>query len=83
MVSMLNMIKILSEILIFCLYKRDKQLPKLDVIDDFRNERLEIRRAKGASYPFTFGDYVVKSLIGSIDPELDSLDEKSECCCLC
>ena len=28
---------------------------------------------------FTFGDYVVKSLIGSIDPDLDSLDEPNGC----
>lgn len=61
------------------LNKWDRKLPNLDVVDDYRNERNEIRKAKGSSYPFSFGDYVVKSLIGSIDPELDRLDE-SFCC---
>jgi hypothetical protein len=58
----------------------DRKLPNLDVVDDFRNEREEIRKVKGSRFPFSFGDYVVKSLIGSIDPELDQLDEHSQCC---
>lgn len=64
------------------LNKWDRDLNNLDVVDDFRSERKEVRAAKGPAFPFTFGDYVVKSLIGSIDPELDNLDEKtnSESC---
>lgn len=62
----------------------DRELPNLDVVDDFRNERAEIRNVKGKNFPFSFGDYVVKSLVGSIDPELDNMDEvppkrKSKC----
>jgi hypothetical protein len=53
----------------------DRKLKNLDVVDDYRSEREEVRKAKGQRYSFTFGDYVVKSLIGSIDPELDKLDE--------
>lgn len=52
----------------------------LDVVDDFRNERQEIRKIKGPSFKFSFGDYVVKSLIGSIDEELDKMDEENNCC---
>jgi hypothetical protein len=54
----------------------------LDIIDDYRSERIEIKRARGQGFSFTFGDYVVKSLIGSIDPEFDNLDENisSKCC---
>lgn len=55
----------------------DRDLPRLDVVDDFRSERNEIRLAKGEDFPFTFGDYVVKALVGSIDPELDNMDENS------
>lgn len=64
------------------LNKWDRELKNLDVVDDFRNERSEVRAVKGRSYPFSFGDYVVKSLIGSIDPELDNMDERtfSSCC---
>lgn len=53
-----------------------------DVVDDYRSERNEIKKARGHGFSFTFGDYVVKSLIGSIDPELDNLDEKDSTCCI-
>jgi hypothetical protein len=52
----------------------DKQIPRLDISDDFRSERVQIKKLKGQDYSFTFGDYIVKSLIGSIDPDLDVLD---------
>ncbi len=65
------------------LNKWDRELTNLDVVDDFRSERKEVRDAKGASFPFSFGDYVVKSLIGSIDPELDDMDEKKDQLCNC
>lgn len=57
----------------------DRSIKNLDVVDDFRNERKEIKKIKGSHFPFSFGDYVVKSLVGSIDPELDKMDE--ETCC--
>lgn len=57
------------------LNKMDRKLPRLDVIDDYRNERLEVLKAQGRNYNFSFGDYVVKSMIGSIDPNIDNLDE--------
>lgn len=53
----------------------DRQLSNLDVVDDYRSEKKEVKRAQGAQFSFSFGDYVVKSLIGSIDPEIDDLDE--------
>ncbi len=55
-------------------------LKNLDVIDDFRSEREEVMRKKGNGVRFSFGDYVVKSLIGSIDKSMDYLDEKEKCC---
>ena len=57
----------------------DQTIPRLDVIDDFRNEKLEILGAQGSNFKFSFGDYIVKSLIGSIDPEMDGLDEAHGC----
>ena len=55
----------------------DKTIPRLDVVDDFRSEKQEIMRAQGSKFQFSFGDYIIKSLIGSIDPEMDRLDETS------
>ena len=59
------------------LNKMDRILPRLDVIDDYRNERLEVLKAQGRNYQFSFGDYVVKSMVGSIDPSMDNMDENS------
>ncbi len=46
----------------------DKSIPNLDVVDDFRSERADIQRARGPNFPFSFGDYIVKALLGSMDP---------------
>lgn len=54
----------------------DKRIARLDIIDDYRSERNEVRKAQGKHFSFTFGDYVVKCLIGSFDRETDQLDEK-------
>lgn len=62
----------------------DRVLPRLDVVDDYRSEKEEILKVQGRNFKFSFGDYVVKSLLGSIDASLDNFDEKSasECCTL-
>jgi hypothetical protein len=60
----------------------DRKVKHLDVVDDFRNERAEVRRSKGPNYGFSYGDYVVKSMIGSIDPSIDKADEHRMKCSL-
>ena len=62
------------------LNKWDRKISNLDVVDDYRSERNEVLKASGKNYSFSFGDYVVKSLIGSINPKLDVLDEKKNPC---
>ena len=52
----------------------DASIPHVDVSDDFHSERKEILRAQGGGFHFTFGDYITKNLLGSIDPYFDSLD---------
>ena len=64
------------------LNKWDRTLNNIDVVDDYRSEKDEVLKARGKGFSFTFGDYVVKSLIGSIDPELDNLDENDSTCCI-
>jgi hypothetical protein len=51
-------------------------IPSVDVNDDYLSEKREVQTAQGANYAFSFGDYVVKTLLGSIDPLFDLLDEK-------
>lgn len=53
----------------------DKEIPKLDVVDDFASERTEILNMQGSNFNFQFADYIVKSLLGGIDDWFDKLDE--------
>ncbi len=43
--------------------------------DDYTSEKDQIKKIKGKKYRFSFGDYVVKSMVGSIDAKLDQMDE--------
>lgn len=74
------------------LNKLDRVVPGLDVSDDYLSEKKEILKAQGPSYKFTFGDYVIKCLLGPVDPSFDNLDEKKVpevgagtffCCAIC
>ncbi|CAF1000463.1 unnamed protein product [Rotaria sordida] len=58
------------------LNKFDKKIPYVDVLDDYRSERREILAVQGNHFPFSYGDYVVKILMGSLDQWFDKLDEK-------
>lgn len=54
----------------------DTIIPAVDVNDDYLSEKKEVQAVQGLAYAFSFGDYVVKTLLGSIDLLFDSLDEK-------
>ncbi|KAJ3296411.1 hypothetical protein HK104_001640 [Borealophlyctis nickersoniae] len=60
----------------------DKNVRHLDVVDDYFSERAEVLKAQGPGFPFSRGDWVCKILLGSIDPEVDALDERREDCCI-
>ena len=53
----------------------DRTMVNVDVIDDYKTEREEIRQIQGLRFPFSFGDYIAKALLGAVDPQMDSLDE--------
>ena len=59
------------------LISADSSIARLDVTDDFPSERREVLAAQGGGFHFTFGDYCVKALLGSVDPYFDSLDSGS------
>jgi len=54
----------------------DKKIPYIDVLDDYRSERAEVLAVQGKNFPFSYGDYVAKLLMGSVDQWFDKLDEK-------
>lgn len=63
------------------LNKWDSEIQNVDVVDDYKSELKEIKKKQGNDTIFTYGDYIVKAMVGSIDPELDRLDE-NKCQCL-
>lgn len=54
----------------------DRDIPRVDVVDDYQSEKKEILGVQGPQFAFSFGDYVVKALMGSIDTWFDNLDEE-------
>ncbi|KAL0221887.1 hypothetical protein RCL1_001741 [Eukaryota sp. TZLM3-RCL] len=60
----------------------DNSVKNLDVVDDYVNERKEVREHMGSDFSFSYGDYIVKILCGSFTPELDNLDGGAgKACC--
>ena len=56
----------------------DNRLRNVDVTDDYKSQKALIRKKRGANHPFTQADYVVKILVGAIDPEIDFCDDDPE-----
>lgn len=55
----------------------DRDLDSFDVVGDYHSEKEEILAVQGQDFAFTRADYLVKLLLGSMDAELDELDERS------
>lgn len=54
----------------------DKRAPFIDVLDDYKSEKAEVMAAQNELIRFTKGDYIVKHLLGAIDPVYGNLDKK-------
>ena len=63
------------------LNEADRDIARVDVTDDYRSERKEILAAQGANFHFTYGDYVVKAMLGPVDNSFDKLDQRAGGCC--
>ena len=53
----------------------DDKVRFLDVCDDYTEESGEVEKAQGPGFSFTHADYLVKIMLGAIDPYFDLLDE--------
>jgi hypothetical protein len=58
----------------------DKTIKNLDVVDNYDNEKDEIKNAGRLKTEFTHGNYIAKVLLGSFIKEIDELDEKRKKC---
>jgi hypothetical protein len=53
----------------------DIKVPNVDTLDDYASELKEVKAVQGKDFSYTFGDHVVRLLLGPLCPELDKLDE--------
>jgi len=53
----------------------DNTVPRVDCVDDYKSERKEVLDVQGSAFPFSYGDYIIKALLGAVDPVFDNLDE--------
>lgn len=49
-------------------------IPGVDVTEDYRGELRDVRRVRGMRYRFSYGDYIVKVLMGVVDPAVHAVD---------
>lgn len=54
----------------------DKNIPRLDVTDDYNSEKKQILHVQGQDYKFSKGDWIIKLCFSPQCKELDELDEK-------
>jgi hypothetical protein len=54
---------------------KDKSIKNFDVCDDYNNERTEVLEVQDPDFRFSFGDYVVKCILGSSNKYFDNLDQ--------
>ena len=57
----------------------DKNVPNVDTLDDYHSEKKEVLSAQGKYFKYTYGDHIVRLLLGPICKDLDKLDENTNC----
>jgi hypothetical protein len=57
------------------LKKWDDSISNFDVVDDFHTVKENVQKRNGMNFNFSYGDYMVKTLLGSIDNYFDTIDE--------
>jgi len=55
----------------------DETVDRVDCVDDYTREQQDILFVQDEHFPFSYGDYIIKALLGSVDPDFDNLDEKN------
>ncbi|KAJ3239894.1 hypothetical protein HDU81_005135 [Chytriomyces hyalinus] len=58
------------------MHEWDRDIDGVDVVDDFWSEQERILTVQGPNFDFSKGDWVCKLLLGSVDRELDVVDEE-------
>jgi hypothetical protein len=58
-------------------YRNLDKTAGVDISLNYRGERKDILEIRGANFPFSFGDYATKVMVGSFDKRMDNLDNPS------
>lgn len=61
-------------------YRRLERLANCDFSQDYRGEMKDIHEARGKGFHFSYGDYVVKLMVGPFDKTLKNIDQTQGCC---
>ena len=51
-------------------------LPSIDIIDDYRTEKKQVRKVQGKHFSYSRGDHEIRKICGSVFRELDAIDER-------
>ena len=65
------------------MYRRLESTAGVDLSMNYRGERKEILEIRGSRYPFSFGDYATKVMVGSFDKTLHDIDKPQLLSCAC
>jgi len=57
------------------LNRLDKEVRNLDVLDDYKSEKKEVKKKQGPKTKYSLGDHVARLLLGPIYPRYDRIDE--------
>jgi len=57
------------------LYRRLDKTAGVDISLNYRGEKKEILGMRGSRFPFSFGDYAAKVMVGSFDKKMNNLDK--------
>ena len=55
----------------------------VDMSLNYRGEKKEILGMRGSKFPFSFGDYATKVMVGSFDKTMNNLDKPPGAGCAC
>jgi len=65
------------------LYRKLDKTAGVDMSLNYRGEKKEILGMRGAKFPFSFGDYATKVMVGSFDKTMNNLDKPPGAGCAC
>ncbi len=61
-------------------YFNKYNISQLNVIENYKKEKKQIMKIKGKNFSFSYGDYIIKSMLESVDPYNNLLNDNIKIC---